>query len=240
MKRLLGSLGWLAVLLPFMCMGIAHATLLNHFDEENRNVSGFNSIQNSGSFHVFVKIGNTESLKLEGDPEVLQNVETVVEHGALKIRMKKNLNWFSVNKGHVSVYITAKQLVGLSQSGSGKIDVSNTINSSELDTKVSGSGSISCTAKVNNFAAAISGSGQIDIQGSAESNDIKISGSGKFNGAKLTANSTNVNISGSGDAYVFTNQELNAKISGSGSVRYAGSVKSVNASTSGSGKVRRL
>uniref|UniRef100_F4C6T3 Putative auto-transporter adhesin head GIN domain-containing protein n=1 Tax=Sphingobacterium sp. (strain 21) TaxID=743722 RepID=F4C6T3_SPHS2 len=240
MKRLFGSLGWLAVLLPFMCMGIAHATLLNKLDEERRDVSGFNSIQNSGSFHVYIKMGNTESLKLEGDPETLQNVETVVEQGALKIRMKKNLNWFSINKGHVSVYITAKRLTGLSQSGSGKIEVSGTITSPALDVKVSGSGNISCTAKVDNFVAAISGSGQLDIQGSTESNDIRISGSGKFNGAKLTANSTNVNISGSGDAYVFTNQELNAKISGSGSVHYAGNVKSVNASTSGSGKVRRL
>ncbi|MEH6305105.1 head GIN domain-containing protein [Olivibacter sp. CPCC 100613] len=240
MKRLFGSLGWLAVLLPFMCMGIAHATLLNKLDEESRDVRDFNSIQNNGSFHVFVKMGNTESLKLEGDPEILQNVETVVEQGTLKIRMKKNLNWFSMNKGHVSVYITAKRLVGLSQSGSGKIEIANPINSPSLDMKVSGSGNISCTAKVDDFSANISGSGQIDIEGSTDSNDIRISGSGKFNGAKLTANSTNVNISGSGDAYVFTNQELNAKISGSGSVHYGGSVKSVNASTSGSGKVRRL
>lgn len=240
MKKLLGSLGWLTILLPFMCIGIAHATLLNRLDKESRPVSGFNSIQNSGSFHVFVKIGSTESLELEGDPDVLRQIETVVEQGALKIRMKKNLNLFSMNTGRVSIYITAKQLRALSQSGSGKIEVANPITSSELNTKVSGSGSITCTAKVRDLAAAVSGSGQIDVQGSTENNDIRISGSGKFNGAKLTANNTNVHISGSGDAYVFTNQELNAKISGSGSVRYAGSVKSVNASTSGSGKVRRL
>jgi len=240
MKKLLSSLGWLAVLLPFMCIGLAHATLMNQADKETRSVSNFNGVHSSGSFHVYLQMGNSESLRLEGNPETLKNVETVVENGILQIRMKKNFNWFNINTSRVTVYVNAKKIQALSQSGSGKIEVSNFINSSALDTKVSGSGSINCSAKVTDFSAAISGSGKINLQGESSNSDIKVSGSGKLDAPKFITNNANIKISGSGDAYLTINESLSANISGSGSVNYSGNVKNVNARTSGSGKVKRI
>lgn len=240
MKKSICSLGWLTALIPFLCIGIAHAAIISKSSDETRSVANFSSIQNSGSFHVFVTIGQSESLKLEGNPETLKNVETVVEGGTLKIRMKKNFNFFSFNNERINVYVQAKHIDGLNVSGSGKIEVSNTINGNQLATKVSGSGSIVATANVTNFSANVSGSGKISVEGKTRDNSINISGSGKFSGSKLHAEDTHVKISGSGSADVVSNQTLNANISGSGRVNYTGTVKNVNAKTSGSGKVRRV
>lgn len=240
MNKLLSSLGWLGILLPFMCIGIAHATLVNQMDDENRSVSNFKGIQVNGSFHVFVQMGNSESLRLEGNTETLKNVETFVENGTLKIRMKKNVKWFNINTDRVSVYINAKTIQELSQSGSGKIEVANLINSATLTTNVSGSGSITCQVKTTDYSASISGSGKVNISGEANNNDIRISGSGKLEGTKLATNNARIKISGSGGANLTVNESLDANISGSGSVHYAGKVTNVNARTSGSGKVRRL
>lgn len=240
MKKLLSSLGWLGVLLPFMCIGIAHATLVTRMDDETRSVNDFKGIQVNGSFHVFVQIGNSESLRLEGNTETLKNVETLVENGTLKIRMKKNANWFNINTERVSVYINAKTVEELSQNGSGRIEVANLINSSVLETNVSGSGSITCQVKTNDFSASISGSGKINISGEANNNNIRISGSGKLDGAKLVTNNTQIKVSGSGGAYLTVNESLDANISGSGSVHYDGKATNVNARTSGSGKVKRM
>jgi len=239
-KKTLGSLGWLALLLPFMCMGIAHATLIHSQNSDVRKIADFNKIQSNGNFQVHVQLGNQETIRLEGNQEMLNQVETVVDNHTLIIRMKKNFHWFSINKERINVYITAKQLNGLAQSGSGLITVEGTMKGTTLETEVSGSGTITCTVQVHDFEASVSGSGKVDVNGRVVNSAVHISGSGKLNGTKLSVDHGEVNISGSGRAYLTINQSLDAHISGSGQVLYSGSVKSINAHTSGSGKVQRM
>lgn len=235
-------MGWLAVLLPFFIVGLNQVASGKPKDDENRSVKGFHAIHSGGNFHVFVTIGNTESLKLVGDAELLSKTETIVENGTLKIRSKKDLNkLFSVFDGPpVKVYIQAKQLNDIQQSGSGNIQVTNPINSPELKIKVSGSGTVDFGTKAESLAVAISGSGKVNAKGTTNKNDIHISGSGRLNATDLQAAVSSIRISGSGNADINTSKEINAAISGSGKVRYKGNVQKVNTKISGSGKVSRF
>src|SRR5690606_19880415 len=113
----------------------------------------------------------------EGNQEMLNQVETVVDNHTLIIRMKKNFHWFSINKERVNVYITAKQLNGLAQSGSGLIAVEGTMKGTALETEVSGSGTITCTVQVHDFEASVSGSGKVDVNGRVVNSAVHISGS---------------------------------------------------------------
>jgi len=239
-KKTFGSFGWLTLLLPFMCMGIAHATLIHNQNSNVRQIADFNKIQSNGHFQVYVQLGSQETIRLEGNQEMLDQVETVVDNHTLIIRMKKNFHWFSINRERIQVYITAKQLNGLAQSGSGKIAVEGTVKATSLETEVSGSGTIACAIQVHDFEASVSGSGKIDVNGRGVNSTVHISGSGKLNGTNLSVDHSEVNISGSGKAYLTINQSLNAHISGSGQVLYSGPVKTINAYTSGSGKAQRM
>src|SRR5690606_14140348 len=125
MKLKLSSLGWLALLLPFFCVSLAHAALSSSFTDETRSVSGFHAIANSGSIMVMVRLGNQESIRLEGDDAAIRQIETVVERGTLNIRFKRHSG--RTNWGKVTAYVSAKQLDGLVQSGSGSISVADPI-----------------------------------------------------------------------------------------------------------------
>lgn len=187
--------------------------------DENRRVSGFNAISAAGSYNVFITIGNTESLRLEGDADVISEIETIVEHGTLKIRNKKQLNRRSWNnKGKVDIYIQAKNFDSIIQSGSGNIQVDGKLKSSDFSSTVSGSGNMSLNVDTENFSAIVSGSGKIRAKGRAEHTNITVAESGGFDGSNLRSSVSNIKVSGSGNVSIEVDKELNALLSGSGSI----------------------
>ena len=207
--------------------------------DESRTVSGFSGITSSGSYTIFITMGDKESLRLEGSSEMINQIETKVENGILKIRNKKQMNWRSWNSAEkVIIYIEARTLHGITLSGSGDIDVIGTVKSTGLTNTISGSGSISQSMDAENFVAVISGSGKIIAKGKAENAKITIAGSGNLEGKELQTSNSTVKISGSGNITITADKYLEALISGSGNIRYGGN-PSVKYTKSGSGSISR-
>jgi len=211
----------------------------NLLSDDERQVSGFSEIILSGRHNVYITMGNTESLRLEGDADEIDEIETKVENGALKIRNKKQMNTRSWNNtGKVNIYIQAKSLNNIVLSGSGNVEVKGKVKSTNLNTTLSGSGSISVNIEVENYNGVISGSGEIYAKGSATNARITIAGSGDFNGSGLRTSNTSAKVSGSGDISIIADKQLEALTSGSGDIRYSGNAV-VNSKKSGSGNISK-
>jgi hypothetical protein len=206
--------------------------------EQTRQVSGFSSVASSGSFSVHVKIDGTESLKISADKAIINEIETVVKDGTLRIGFKNSFAWHR-NIGKVDVYVTAKSLSGLSNSGSGSIKVDGELHGNNIDLHLSGSGSITASAKSETLNARISGSGSLALTGSTNDIKLEISGSGRLDGKGFKTRSADVRLSGSGNAYINADKNISAHISGSGSLVYSGSASITDSRTSGSGRIRR-
>ena len=207
---------------------------------EERNVSGFRGVSSSGSYNVKITMGSKESLRLEGDEDVIKEIETVVEDGILKIKNKKHYDrtWRS-SKGKVTIYITAKALNNITLSGSGNINIDGLVKASRLTNTLSGSGSISLSAAAEEYIGTISGSGEITVNGKADKADIKIGGSGNFRGRNFKAEEADIKVSGSGNVSINAEDTLNAVVSGSGDIQYGGNPK-VSKTKSGSGNISKL
>ena len=82
----------------------------------------------------------------------------------------------------------------------------------------------------------ITGSGNIKLEGLGDELDIRITGSGDVAAFNLDVVRARVEITGSGNAEVSVEDELDVKISGSGDVRYKGN-PSLDVNISGSGRV---
>lgn len=207
--------------------------------EQVRSVSGFNSIGSGGSFAVHVKINGTESLRIDGaDAEMASLIETSVTNGHLEIRWKRGSEPHHYN-GRIDVYVTAKSLSGLGNAGSGSMELDGSLSGGDVHVALSGSGSIRSGVNGGTLDVTISGSGDIRLKGKAATTAVKISGSGKLDGDALATDVAEIQISGSGDAYITVNKTISADIVGSGSVRYSGSGTISSVRTVGSGRVRR-
>jgi hypothetical protein len=241
--------------LAILFTGLLISTIALAQISQNRQVAGFSSIASSGSFNVHVKIDGTESLKITGDEDVINDIETTVSNGKLKIGTKDKISWKVFNNKKVDIYITAKTLSGLSNSGSGNIKLDGNLtgnaelktsgsgniiaaaNASDIQISVSGSGSITSSVNANQLGAAVSGSGALNLAGTVKNADIKVSGSGHIRANDLKTDAVDASISGSGNIHILANKSINARVSGSGRLVYTGNPTNVNSSTSGSGRV---
>ena len=208
-------------------------------NKETRDVRDFDEVVMKISGKVYIKQGNKNEVILEGDERTLERVETNVRGGRLSIETNGRRWSSSRATGRVNIYITVKELNGVSVSGSGDIIGQSIFKSDNFSSSISGSGDIELEIDAKNVSARISGSGNMELSGSAEYAKLGMSGSGKYLAEDMKVDDYEISISGSGRSSVNAQENLDVRISGSGSVYYKGR-PSVNSSVAGSGKVRRI
>jgi hypothetical protein len=200
---------------------------------ETRNAEGFNEITSNGDFTVTVMPGNSYSVEIIAESNLLPYISTKVDGRTLKIR---TTGIHSLRQTEpIEIFITTPVLNGLSLSGSGLIETGSFM-STDFDIAVSGSGDIKTKISSDKIKANVSGSGTIFIEGDAASTNFIISGSGKIRTYNLLQDQCQAAISGSGDIYVNASQLIDARISGSGRVYFI-SHPVIRTSISGSGDV---
>jgi hypothetical protein len=232
------ALGFTSVMATPKVPVLVHRAIVS---DDDRQVSDFKGIAAGGPIDVVVKMGNTESLRFEGDADAIATLVSEVKSGVLIIRPQTS--WKSWSKKYegmkITAYVTAKRINSLTMSGNGSLSVSGTLGESNLATTLSGSGNITANVNVSELTGVISGSGSLNINGKARSADVTISGSGRLAGKSLTVERLNTTISGSGMVNINAQQTIDAVISGSGHVIYSGNA-SVNKTVIGSGGVSKI
>ena len=133
-----------------------------------------------------------------------------------------------------------KNLEGISLSGSGKVIGESKFEVEDIDLSVSGSGDLEMDVFARNIDSGISGSGSIELSGVSGSHKVSISGSGKLYAEDMEVEEYKIHISGSGACRINVTKEIDASISGSGSVSYKGDPDKVYNHSSGSGKIRKI
>jgi hypothetical protein len=206
--------------------------------KQARQVGNFTGLSLGLPGHVELRIGNSESVTIEADDNLLPLVETVVEGGTLKIRPnKRNL---SLQSTSIRVVVQARSIERLALGGSGSIDA-DPLRGRRLDVDIGGSGTIRLKGvESDTMAVALGGSGDLQAaRGTIGKLTVSIGGSGDVDLGRVQANSASVSIAGSGEATVWPRNELSATIAGSGDVNYYGDPQ-VSKTTLGSGGVRRM
>ncbi|PTQ95637.1 putative autotransporter adhesin-like protein [Mucilaginibacter yixingensis] len=208
---------------------------------QDRHLTGFHAISSSTSCDLVITQGGTESVKVDASPKVIDNIITEVRDGELRIYMKKGFHWDNFfNHGKMIIYISVRNISGISMSGAGDVSFKSGLKADRLALNISGSGDFDGRVDVNLLTTQISGSGDIQLRGRATNCSVKTSGSGDFDGRDLSTASANVSTSGSGDVSIRVSENLMAHSSGSGDIHYAGSPKSVMKSSTGSGDIERI
>lgn len=221
--------------------GPAHAETVTgsgRMATESRPVSGFNAIGIAVPGKVQLTQGDSESLSITADDNILPLIETLVENGSLRIRFKREHN-FNVNRATIRIALAAKTVESLSIGGSGDV-TAGPLRARKLAVNIGGSGNVGIeSVAAGEVAVRIGGSGDVAIHGGrTQSLDASIGGSGELKAPKLESQRARVTVAGSGDAAVWARETLSVSVAGSGSVRYYGDPK-VQRAIVGSGDVRR-
>ncbi|MCL4529363.1 MAG: DUF2807 domain-containing protein [Chloroflexi bacterium] len=207
---------------------------------QNRDVSGFLAVDINYPAEVIINQGQTESVTIEADDNVLPQLRTRVNMGTLYIENGEPIWSARVNPSRpVKITINVKDLRDLNFSSAGTVYAGN-LQTDNLTMNVSGAGAITFdNINVRSLDCNLSGVGNVTASGTADDLKLNISGMGSFRGADLFNRSANVHVSGTGSATVHPKNELIADVSGVGSVNYYGN-PSVTKYVSGIGGIVRV
>jgi hypothetical protein len=190
---------------------------------ETREVAEIQSISIDYPAEVTIRQGDSESVTIEAEDNLLPQLVAEVRNGRLHFENNER-NWGArVNPTEtVLLTITVVELNEVHFPSAGKMQIDG-LETDSLIVSVSGAGDVTLTelaAGEVNFS--LSGAGNIDADGDSENLQLRISGLGNFNGGDLKSQNAEVHISGAGSATVWAEATLDANISGAGSIDYYG------------------
>lgn len=206
--------------------------------KQTRELAHFTGVSHSLPGKVEIRIGNTESVTIETDDNLLPLIDSVIEDGTLKLRpSKRNLN---MHTRTLKIIVQAKNLERLALGGSASIDA-DIMRGDKLRVDLGGSGSINLKGmEGDSLKVTVGGSGNLRSgPGTVNKVAISIGGSGDVDLGQIKAQEASVSVAGSGEATVWASGTLNASIAGSGDVQYYGDPKT-SKSVAGSGGLRRI
>lgn len=163
---------------------------------------------------VSITVGATPSLSITAQPEILAEIVTEVDGGALEIRTRPGIRLETTERPTITVILPTVDSLA-----------------------VSSSGTITATgAEGPRLAATMSGSGSITVAGTVTSASLVVSGSGSIDTRAMVVDAAEAVVSGSGTIRLTVTGSLDAVVSGSGSIIHQGGAV-VTSVVTGSGSV---
>ena len=188
--------------------------------EENRELSGFERIEQYGSLDVEYMQADSFSVRVNAPDNVLDQVETRVEGNKLIIRMNNTGNIVDFNSTDgVTVYVTSPDFLGVMLKGSGNFECKHLLDTDNLDIELRGSGDVEFDNVIcDHIGVALVGSGDVEVK-------------------KVKTLQSMVELIGSGDIKMKFEDSgrVEARLMGSGDIALSGQVQSLREDVRGSG-----
>ncbi len=226
MKRVLLSIIFIGLTLAAFCQ-----------KKETRPVSGFTAIDASSVFDITVTKGNTESLVIEADDEVMPYVRSEVRNNVLHLYLDngKKVNNVKILKA----YVVMRNLEKVTLSGACKLTAKDLFTPDKFKSDCSGASSLYLNLKTNQLNVQMSGASKTELTADV-ANDAKVDVSGSSN-MLLDLKATNVKFSSSGVCSVDLNgsaSDIKIDVSGSSNIKAANfTVNSATVESSGTSNV---
>ncbi|MGC9358229.1 MAG: head GIN domain-containing protein [Anaerolineae bacterium] len=205
--------------------------------EETREVSGFSSVTLAGFGNLYIEVGETESLRIEAEDNLIDRITAEVRDNVLEIGWERG--FVPVPSESVNYYLTVERLDTVTLDGAGNIEAEG-LMADAFEVVVNGAGNVEIgELDVESLRVEISGAGDIDVSGTTETQTVMLNAAGNYNAEDLECQEAMVEINGLGSATVRASDTLDATINGAGSINYYGD-PTVRQSINGVGDINRV
>jgi hypothetical protein len=233
---------------------------------ETREVSNFEQVDVCCGMQLVLTQGEQEQLVLEGDDNILPEIETIVRGGTLNVHFRRNLGGLRLRLSRpVIVHLQMATIYGITISGGGSLETdrieTDRIETDRVTMEFSG-GSQGMIGALQAGIATLnaSGGGQIDIdnltvdtlnlevsgggrttivEGVATGQRVVISGGSRYLASGVESQTATLEVSGGGEAEVWVTEALRVQASGGSDVVYSGN-PSIEQELSGGSDLRSV
>jgi hypothetical protein len=199
-------------------------------------LTGFDEVAVSHAFGVDIRQGDTFSVVVRVDDNLVQSLEVVKEGNTLKIGLKPGQ---SVRNATLQAEVTMPELAGLDLSGASQVTITGLTSAKRvLVVDTSGASHLRGDIEAGNASFDLSGSSEVTLSGSAQDVTIDASGGSEADLSAFSVVDANVEASGGSQVTVNVSGRLDADASGGAEVYYLGSPTLGTIKESGGSEVR--
>lgn len=200
------------------------------------NERDYSHIEASSIFHLYIKQGPYEDIKVFGRESDLEDVTIRNKRGTLVIDM--NNSWFFWNKKRefIKVEITVPELEGIQLSGASKAYLYHR-KEGFVDISLSGASSVEGELVCDDLKLKISSASKATISGKANSMHASLSSASKLSADDFKTNYANVKCSGASNASIYASKTLDLSASGASKINYIGNATINRQNISGAAKI---
>ena len=181
---------------------------------QDRTVSDCSGILVKSVGNVYLTQGNSQSIHIEADDNIIDKVLTRNENGILVAGLEDG----SYSNITLKIYVTLKSVGHLSIEGAGTITANDSITCGGIE-------------------SVITGAGNITLKGNADSLRCTINGAGNFYAEHFIVKRCIALVNGTGNITVNVTDALNATVIGVGTINYYGNPSLVATSITGLGQI---
>jgi len=215
----------------------------NDFAVENREIKDVTRVMLKDYGQLFISQGEEESLRIEGEPEVLKTVKTWINNGELILDIDET--WFqktwsavtsAVEGRSLKYYLMVKNLEGVYVQGAAQVKMQG-LKTQSIYVTLKGAGEVVITGiEAGLVDINLPGAGIISASGRTDRLQVSVKGAGSFDGPRLESRDARISLQGVGKASAWVTGQLDAIVDGVGAIEYYGEPQ-LRQQVSGLGKV---
>lgn len=236
-KILSPSLFLLAIsLLLYACGEQIHEEGNGNISQETRNIGAFSIIEIEGEYEIVLQEGTSSIIEVETDENLHQYLETTIDGQNLKINSIEKVK----PSAQTRLIITYQRLEEIHLGGSTALSNNGTLNAENLSLRVDGAGLVNLGLNVRELELILRGAGSVNLHGNVDAQNINLSGAGNLAAFELESKTCKIELSGVGNVQVNVSDNLEAEVSGVGSIRFRGDPRNLSRNISGLGRIERV
>ena len=199
-------------------------------------VDSFTGVDIAGGYVIVYRQAQESSVTVHMQENLFNYLNTHVVNGELRIFSDRNFRTTSENTPRIYVY--SPYLNHINVSGSATFENWDTVRASSLDVSIGGAAAGAMHLEVDSVTISLAGAASLDLTGTADTARITVAGAGEVDAGGLQTRTAWVDIAGTGNIEIAVSDNLDATISGAGTVWYVGNPQ-VNRSVAGIGRVQQ-
>jgi hypothetical protein len=200
-------------------------------------ITGFDKVNISYSFEANISQGESFSVVIRVDDNLVEHLQVVKQGSTLKIGLDPNRDYSIIN-ATMEAEVTMPELVGLDLSGSSDVNVSGFESTKSLLVDLSGNSALLGDIQAGDTRFDISGNSSVTLSGSAGDLTIDASGNSEVDLSDFPVSDANVDAGGASVVTVNLSGSLNADASGKSNIYYLGDPTLGTIDTSGSSTIQ--
>lgn len=203
---------------------------------EERSVTVFSKVYASSGINVFIEQGNSNSLKVSADDNLIEYIRTEVSDGTLHIGVPEGISLR--NARQMDVYVKMEQIESLKTTSGADIKSTTPLTVRNISLTATSAGDIEIELDAQQIHASATSGADILLKGQTESLKGNLTSGASLKAPELQVKACDIYLSSGSDAYINVERSISYSVSSGADLSCKGHPEVTKSHVSSGGKVK--